>query len=164
MCGRSSPFKILTLFCQEWGGDDDENPSKIFAILASLYFSWFFQNKFGDFLIFLNKLEIQDLVSKMADFFNVWRQNWHVTATKIKILGCFTRHVSFIFIASILFEIHGGHDLHPPPPPPPPPRLTNEKKPRQNRVKQEFGHKTVLWGVLTQMTRLTLSFGLKNYS
>ena len=97
----------------------DEILPKCLLFLHLYIFLDFFQKKFGDFLTFLNNFDIQDLGSNMADFFkcmtSLWRV-WHVTTTKIKIFGCFIYHVSFIFIAWILFEIHGGggHYLLPP--------------------------------------------------
>ena len=95
---------------------------KIFTASTSLYFSRFFQNKFGDFLTLPKIFEIQDGGSKMADFFKrmmIWRHNLHVTVTKIFFLDAL--HISFISIARILLEIHGGIVC-------PRPRLTNEKK------------------------------------
>ena len=62
---------------------------------------------------------------------SLWRVR-HVTATKIKIFGSFTHHISFIFIASTLFEIHMGALSQPPP------GLRTKKKPRQNRVNLKF--------------------------
>ena len=80
-----------------------------------LIFFRFFQIKFENFLTFLNNLQIQD----GGFYFGVvWRHNWHVTVTEINIFGCFTHHISLIFIAWILFEIHrrgrGGTFSSPP--------------------------------------------------
>ena len=70
-----------------------------------------FQIKFGDFMTFQNNLEIQDGGFKVAEFLNashfgvIWRHTWDMTVTKINMFRCFTHHISFIFLASIRFEI-----------------------------------------------------------
>ena len=85
-----------------------------FCILV--FFLIFFKaNLEISFLTFTKNVEIQDGVSKMADFLSVWRNfyvmlrhNWHVTLTKINIFGCFTHNISSISIACIIIEIHRG--------------------------------------------------------
>ena len=63
----------------------------------------------------------------MTSLWRVWRHNWHVTVTKINIFVCFTHHISFIFIASILVETHSrALSAHP--------QAHERKKPGQNRV------------------------------